>query len=590
MEKWILKKDNCDVLSLSKKCDLPFYLAKLISNRDITDREKVNTYLNGDLNDLYNPEFLPDVDLAFDILSDALESRKKIRIIGDYDVDGVMSTYILYSLIRNLGVDVDYRIPHRVEDGYGINLKMIERAHHDGVELIITCDNGISAFHEIEYAEELGIIVIITDHHDIPYDGENPHSERVPSADAVINPKLRESMYPFSELCGAGVAFKFMEYVYASLGALDDDFYDYLQYVAIATICDVMTLTDENRTIVKLGLKFLQKTDNAGLRALLQLTNLSGRELTAQSVGFILGPMINSAGRMESSEIALDLLLSEKEESMEKALLLKSINERRKVETERGVRETIRVIENQQLFEDSVIVAYIEDISESVIGIVAGRIKEKYQKPTFILSKGNENVKGSGRSIDGYDMYRELSECSEVLEKFGGHEMAVGFSLHEKNISTLRMLLNEKCVLPSENLVKTYRVDLLFPIFKLRESVVEQLEMLEPFGNGNEKPIFTDINVTVSRVNIVGKNANVIKMFFTNSNGVSMDGILFTRSEEFLEMISDRFGEQYLNDLKMGVNSRLLLDILYIPIINVFRDNRTLQVNIISFRLAKSQE
>lgn len=590
MEKWILKKDNCDVLSLSKKTGLPFYLAKLISNRDITEREKVDIYLNGNLNDLHDPEFLPDVDLATDILMESIENDQKIRIIGDYDVDGVMSTYILYSLIKNLGAKVDYRIPHRVEDGYGINIKLIEEAKKDGVSLIITCDNGISAFSEIDFAEESGISVIITDHHDIPFDERDLNIEKIPNADAVINPKLQESLYPFSGLCGAGVAFKFMEYVYASNGILDDDFYDYLQYVAIATVCDVMVLTDENRTIVKYGLKFLQETENFGLKALLEISNLAGKELSTESIGFVLGPILNSAGRLESSLIALELLLSDQFDCKEKALLLKDINERRKVETERGVREALRLIDEENLSKDSVIVVYLKEVSESIIGIVAGRIKEKFQKPTFILSKGNQTIKGSGRSVAGYDMYQELCQCSSFLEKYGGHEMAVGFSIHEDNIALLRNHLNEKCLLPMDTFVKTYRVDLMFPIFSLRESVVEQLELLEPYGNGNEKPIFTDVDVMVTRMSIVGKKGNVIKLLFTNSNGFSVEGILFSRSEEFLKMIDEKYGNQYIEDLKKGINSTLFLDILYLPTINFFRENKTLQVNIISFRLAKSKQ
>lgn len=589
MEKWILKKDNCDVLSLSKKTGLPFYLAKLISNRDVIEREKVEIYLNGNLNDLHDPEFLPDVDLATDILMETIENNQKIRIIGDYDVDGVMSTYILYTLIKNLGANVDYRIPHRVEDGYGINIKMVEEARKDNVSLIITCDNGIAAFSEVDFAQELGISVIITDHHDVPLDENNSDVEKIPDADAVINPKLKGSLYPFSGLCGAGVAFKFMEYVYASNGILDDDIYDYLQYVAIATICDVMTLSDENRTIVKYGLKFLQETDNYGLKALLEVSNLSGRELNAESIGFILGPILNSAGRLESSLIALELLLADQSNCKEKAFLLKDINERRKLETERGVGEALRVIEEEKLSGDSVLVVYLREVSESIIGIVAGRIKERFQKPTFILSKGNQTIKGSGRSVMGYDMYQELSQCSSFLEKYGGHKMAVGFSIQEENISSFRSRLNEKCALSTESFIKTYRVDLMFPIFKLRESVVEQLEMLEPFGNGNEKPIFTDINVMVARMSIIGKKGNVIKLWFTNTNGFLMEGILFSRSDEFLQMIKDKYGSQYIEDLKKGIKGGLFLDILYLPIINFFRDNKTLQVNIISFRLAKSK-
>lgn len=590
MEKWVLKKDNCDVLSLSKKTGLPFYLAKLISNRNVTEREKVEIYLNGNLNDLHDPEFLPDVDIATDILMETIENNGKIRIIGDYDVDGVMSTYILYSLIKDLDANVDYRIPHRVEDGYGINIKLIEEAKEDGVSLIITCDNGISAFSEIDFAEESGISVIITDHHDIPFDENNSDIERIPNADAVINPKLRESLYPFSGLCGAGVAFKFMEYVYVSIGILDDDFYDYLQYVAIATICDVMLLADENRTIVKYGLKFLKETENFGLRALLEVSNLSGRELSSESIGFILGPILNSAGRLESSLIALELLLADQSDSNEKALLLKDINERRKVETERGVREALRVIDEENLSDDSVLVIYLKEVSESIIGIVAGRIKERFGKPTFILSKGNQTIKGSGRSVMGYDMYHALSQCGFLLEKYGGHEMAVGFSIQEENILTLRNHLKEKCLLSAETFIKTYRVDLRFPIFNLRESVVEQLEMLEPFGNGNEKPIFTDVNVMVTRMSIVGTKGNVIKLWFTNTNGFSMEGILFSRADEFLQMIDEKFGSGYMEDLKKGINNKLFLDILYLPTINFYRDNKTLQVNIISFRLAKSRE
>ncbi len=562
---WMLQTKRADFDGIARQFGIDPVTARVIRNRGIEGQENIERYLYGNLDGLYSPWLLKDMRLAVDVLKEKLAEGQKIRIVGDYDIDGVCATYILYQALKRLGGRVDYAIPDRIKDGYGINESMIQAAKEDEIDTILTCDNGISAFSQIQLAREFGMTVVVTDHHEVPMDGER---EILPPADAVIDPKQKGCSYPFSEICGAVVAYKLVWALYEEFGVSREEWLELLEFAAIATVGDVMKLQDENRIIVKYGLKKLGCTKNVGLRKLAEKTNLDLKNITAYHIGFVIGPCLNAGGRLQTAKLALSMLLSEDEDEAETlAQELKELNDMRKDMTEQWTAEA-KVLADTQYRDDKVLVIFLPECHESLAGIIAGRLREYCQKPAIVLTRSEEAVKGSGRSIEAYHMFQKLSEVKELMLKFGGHPMAAGLSLLEENIDAFRRQLNEKSGLTEEDFKARLWIDVPMPIDYIRERLVEELKILEPFGQGNEKPLFAQKKVRIRSCRIIGKNKNVVKMVLEGSSGMPMDGILFTDGIAFEE---ERKG-------------RTFMDIIYYPEINEYNGNRSLQVVIRNYK------
>lgn len=538
--------------------------ARIIRNRDVIGEKAIEKYLHGSRKDFYSPWLLKDMEKAVAILQEKIENRNRIRIIGDYDIDGVMSTYILLESLRGLGCDVDMMIPNRITDGYGINEHLIEQAWQEGRDTIITCDNGIAAVTQIRKAKDLGMTVIVTDHHEVPFeDLEGGRKEILPPADAIVNPKQKACSYPFAGLCGAVVAMKVMEALYEKMAPEVDLVDKMLPFAGIATIGDVMDLQDENRILVKEGLQRLHHTTNLGLQELIRVNNLEPENISPYHIGFILGPCLNASGRLDTAKRALQLLLADsREEAAVLAGDLKNLNESRKEMTAQGLEKAIEQVESTSMMEDTVLAVFLPECHESLAGIIAGRLRERYHKPSFVLTRGEEGVKGSGRSIESYSMYEKLCECKEYLTKFGGHPMAAGLSLEEENVERFRRKLNEQSGLTEEDLVEKVTIDVPMPIHYIRKDLVQELSLLEPFGKGNEKPLFAQKNLWISQMRVFGKNRNVVKMRLTDENGYSMDGVYFGNGDEFAEE---------------GRGKRKI-SIVYYPDINMYQGRESLQV------------
>lgn len=551
-------------------------------NRDIFKKKDVDLFLNPDLGNLSNPELMKDIKKASDIIYEKISENKRIRIVGDFDVDGVMSVYILYMGLKKLGALVDYVIPDRIMDGYGINKDIINAAKYDGIDTILTCDNGIAAIKEINYAKDLGLTVIVTDHHDIPY-GEDGVLLKS-SADCIINPKQPECQYPEKTLCGAGVAYTLIKYLFSRTDDIDGA-NEFIQYAAIATICDVVDLVGENRIIVKKGLEALNKTDNIGLNALIDMCGIKDKEIGVYHVGFIIGPTINASGRLDSALYALKLLLCQDIVlAYEIAKNLRDLNEDRKNLTISGVEMIISQIEKKSMNKDKVLVVYEPEIHESIAGIIAGRVKDRYNKPTIVLTRGNEGVKGSARSIEDYNMFEELSKCKDLLNRFGGHPMAAGLSLDEANIEELRKKLNAYTTLTDEDLIPRVYIDMELPIEYISYKLIEDIKILEPFGKGNSKPLFGGKKLKIQRGALLGANRNVLKLNLLSFSGQRIDGLLFNNCEEFLIAIEERYGIIEKDNMLKGIENNILVDILYYPNVNEYKGNSTLQVVIQNYR------
>lgn len=562
---WMLQTKRADFDGIARQFGIDPVTARVIRNRGIEGRENIERYLYGDLDSLYSPWLLKDMRPAVDILKRKLKEGQKIRIVGDYDIDGVCSTYILYQALKRLGGNVDYAIPDRIKDGYGINESMIRAAAEDGIDTILTCDNGISAFSQIQTAKEFGMTVIVTDHHEVPADGER---EILPPADAVIDPKQRSCSYPFPEICGAVVAYKLVQALYEESGVSREEWLELLEFAAIATVGDVMKLQDENRMIVKYGLKKLGHTKNLGLRKLAEKTNLDLSSITAYHIGFVIGPCLNAGGRLQTAKLALSMILAKDEETAEElAQELKDLNDMRKDMTEHWTAEA-KVLADTQYRNDKVLVIFLPDCHESLAGIIAGRLREYCQKPAIVLTRSEEAVKGSGRSIESYHMFQKLSEVKDLMLKFGGHPMAAGLSLLEENIDEFRRELNERSGLTEEDFKAKLWIDVPMPIDYINERLVEELKILEPFGQGNEKPLFAQKQVRIRSCRVIGKNKNVVKLVLEGGSGMPMDGILFTDGIAFEE---ERAG-------------RTVMDIIYYPEINEYNGNRNLQVVIRNYK------
>ena len=577
MERWVL---------LRKGADFEARLACLIRNRDVIGEEAIERYLNGTISDLYDGMLMKDADKAIDILKEKIAEEKKIRVIGDYDIDGVNATYILLEGLERLGAYVDSDIPDRIGDGYGLNRHLIDRAYDAGIDTIITCDNGIAAANEIAYGKELGMTIIVTDHHEIPFDeidGEKIY--RLPPADAVIDPKQKDCVYPFKGLCGAAVAYKLMEALWESMGKDSTDLDDLIENVAIATVGDVMDLEDENRIFVKEGLQMLKRTKNPGLKALIECTGIDKESLNSYHIGFVLGPCINASGRLDTAKRALKLLrVRTQKEADILAGDLKALNDSRKDMTEEAVKLAKEQVETTDLSDDRVLVIYLPDCHESLAGIVAGRIRECYYKPVFVLTDAEDGAKGSGRSIDGYHMYEELNKCKDILTKFGGHRLAAGLSLEKENIAEFRRRLNENCTLTEEEMKEKVTIDMEMPFLCVTEELVKELELLEPFGKGNTKPIFAARGVTLLGARILGKNRNVLKIKAQDANGSVIEAMLFQNVEGFLKNMEETYGRMEVDALLQGRGGHIKIAVTYYPDINEYMGKRTPQIVITHYR------
>ena len=564
MEKWMVYNKKADFQKIGSEFGIDPVIARLIRNRDIQDMKEIRSYLYGTLAEIPSPWKMKDMERAVQILQKKITQKKKIRIIGDYDIDGVTATCILLKGLKRLNANVDTYIPDRVKDGYGMHEQLIDKALEDGIDTILTCDNGIAAAAEIEYAKKEGLTVIVTDHHDIPFrDTEDGRIWIIPKADAVVNPKQNDCLYPNKNICGAVVAWKLIWALYERLGIDSDEIWDFLELAAIATVGDVMDLQGENRIIVKEGLKKLSSTSFEGLKALICVNNLEGAEITAYHVGFVIGPCINASGRLDTAARSLELLLADNmEDAMKLADDLYDLNQSRKAMTEQGKEQAIQSIEENNLGKDRVLVVYLPDCHESLAGIIAGRIREAYNKPVFVLTKGSDGVKGSGRSIEAYSMYEELVKCSDLLMQFGGHPMAAGLSMEEKNVELFRRRLNDNCTLTEQDLIPQIMIDVPMPISYLSKKLTEQLKVLEPFGKGNSKPLFAQKNLRAVGIRVLGRNRNVAKMLLIDENGIKMDAVYFGEAQEFVDF----------------VQAHDTISVTYYPEINVFQGRENLQV------------
>ena len=586
MEKWFVMRKGAPFQEIAEKFNIHPILARLIRNRDVVGDENIDRYLHGTIADLHDGMLMKDMDKAIDILLEKIHEEKKIRVIGDYDIDGINATYILMEGLKYLGADVDIDIPDRMKDGYGLNKHLIDRAFDEEVDTIITCDNGIAASTEIAYGKSLGMTIVVTDHHEVPYEEEEEGKRYIlPSADAVVDPKREDCIYPFKGLCGAAVAYKLVEALFGATGKDIDDVDYLMENVAIATIGDVMDLVDENRIFVKQGLEMLKRTKNLGLKALIECTGVDVQRLSAYHIGFVIGPCLNASGRLDTAKRALELLNAKtRREADILAGDLKALNDNRKDMTLLAVKQAVEMIESSSLKEDSVLVVYLPECHESLAGIVAGRIRERYYKPTFVLTKAEDGVKGSGRSIDTYHMYEALNQCKELLTKFGGHKLAAGLSLDEENVDTFREQLNREAMLTEDDLTPKVSIDMQLPLQYINERLIEELSYLEPFGKGNTKPVFVEKDIEIIRASKLGKNQNVLKLQVRDAAGTSVEAMYFGDIEVFEKYLCNRFGSQAVSAMWSGRNSGMKLAFTYYPTINEYLGRKTLQIVIQNYQ------
>ena len=566
-EIWMLQTKRADFNGLAMRLGVSPVAVRIMRNRGLLDEREMRKYLYGTLDDLYDPRQMKGMETAAGIIEKKLIEGKKIRIIGDYDIDGVCSTYILLKGFHRAAGNgqIDYEIPDRIRDGYGINESIIRQAAEDGIDTLVTCDNGIAALKEISIAKQLGMTVVVTDHHEVPVDA---YGQILPPADAVVDPKQDGETYPYHEICGAVVAWKLINVIYEDLGIPEHEWMELLEFAAIATVGDVMKLQDENRLIVKYGLKKIGSTKNTGLRMLVEKNNLDINNLSAYHIGFVIGPCLNAGGRLKSAKVALRMLLEQDPDRVSGlADELKELNDVRKDMTAKGETEAIEQVERFYM-SDKVLVVFLPECHESLAGIIAGRLREHFHKPSFVLTRGEQSAKGSGRSIEAYHMYQGLCEVSDLLVKFGGHPMAAGLSIEESDIDEFRRRLNENAKLTEDDFVPQIWIDVPMPFEYVNEKIVDELKGLEPFGQGNEKPLFAQKSLTIRNVRVLGKNRNVVKMNLVTNTGHPFDGLLFADGDRFLE-------EQ------TGQNT---IDMIYYPDLNEYNGTRTLQAIIKNYK------
>ena len=586
MEKWIEIRKGGNFMEMAKKYGIDPLIARIIRNRDIIDEKEITEYLYGGKEALHNPHLLKDVDKAAEIIAEGIAGKKAMRIIGDYDIDGVNATYILLEGIRRCGGNVDAAIPDRMKDGYGINEHLIEQALSDGKELLITCDNGIAAINEINFAKEKGMTVVVTDHHEIPYRNTEQGKEFLRSnADAIVNPKQNDCLYPCKGICGAVVAWKLVQVLYERMDIPVEEADIFIENAGFATVGDVMDLTGENRILVKLGLKALEHTKNPGMKALIAKNKLSDKPLSAYYIGFVLGPCINASGRLDTAKRSLELLL-ERDEVKASALAgeLVELNESRKYMTQQETQKALEQIEKEGREKDKVLVVYLPECHESLAGIIAGRIREAYQRPVFVLTRGEEGVKGSGRSIEAYSMFDKMTEVAELFTKYGGHPMAAGLSMREEDIDKLREQLNQKAELSEEDMAEVVRLDAVLPMSYFTVDTIRQLSVLEPCGKSNTKPVFADRNIKITRAGIVGVNRNVLKLHLLDSKGNPVAGVYFGEVEKFLTFFSEKFGSEEVDAAMHGKENSIQFAAVYEPAVDTYSGRESVQAIIRRFR------
>lgn len=586
MEKWIEIRKGGNFMEMAKKYGIDPLIARIIRNRDITDEKEITEYLYGGKEALHNPHLLKDADKAAEIIAEGIAGKKAMRIIGDYDIDGVNATYILLEGIRRCGGNVDAAIPDRMKDGYGINEHLIEQALSDGKELLITCDNGIAAINEINFAKEKGMTVVVTDHHEIPYCNTEQGKEFLQSnADAIVNPKQKDCLYPCKGICGAVVAWKLVQVLYERMDIPVEEADIFIENAGFATVGDVMDLTGENRILVKLGLKALEHTKNPGMKALIAKNKLSDKPLSAYHIGFVLGPCINASGRLDTAKRSLELLL-ERDEVKASALAgeLVELNESRKYMTQQETQKVLEQIEKEGREKDKVLVVYLPECHESLAGIIAGRIREAYQRPVFVLTKGEEGVKGSGRSIEAYSMFDKMTEVAELFTKYGGHPMAAGLSMREEDIDKLREQLNQKAELSEEDMAEVVRLDAVLPMSYFTVDTIRQLRVLEPCGKSNTRPVFADRNIKITRAGIVGVNRNVLKLHLLDSRGNPVAGVYFGEVEKLLTFLSEKFGSEEMDAAMHGRENSIQFAAVYEPAVDTYSGRESVQAIIRRFR------
>lgn len=586
MEQWMVINKGADFKGIGNKFHIDPVTARIIRNREVIGDEEIHSFLAGTLQELPDVHLMQDLDLLVELLDQKINEKAKIRIIGDYDIDGVMSSYILYRALTKCGAQVDVAIPNRITDGYGLNRNLITEALECGVDTILTCDNGITAIEEIAYAKEAGMTVLVTDHHEIPFkdvDGERIYMRS--EADAIVNPHQKTCAFPYKNLCGAGVAWAVIVALYEKNNIEQKEAEELLEFVAFATVGDIMSLTGLNRILVREGLKRIHHTTNIGMRALISRCGLLPEQIDTYHFGFVLGPCINAAGRLDTARRALRLFISESpEEAAEVADELVILNEERKEMTRQGVEEAKQLVEEGGYENDPVLILYLPNVHESIAGIIAGRIREYYYRPTFILTKGEDGVKGSGRSTEEYSMYEQMCKCSDLLTKFGGHPMAAGLSLPEENVEAFRKQMNENCPFRAEEMVQTIHIDVPMPVDYVTNALVEEFSILAPFGKDNPKPVFADRNLKISRMWIVGKNQNVLRMTLISKQGRPLSAIYFGDIEAMQTYLMEQYGTQEVDKAFHGRENNMQISIVYSPKLNTYKDSETLQFEIQYYR------
>lgn len=610
MAKWYVAAKKADFNGIGQRFSISPVLARVIRNRDIEGDEAIEKYLHGTIRDLYDPAFLKGSREAVLLLKDKIKGQMPIHVIGDYDADGICSSYILKRGLEACGAVVDTMIPHRMKDGYGLNEHLVDEAYADGIDTILTCDNGIAAYAQIEQAKKYGMTVIITDHHEIPYEEEplaEPDPEtgetsrrryKIPPADVVIDPKQPGDTYPFQEICGAVVAFKLMQLLFAEFGfdGISTDLTsgkrslldELLEFAAFATICDVMPLREENRILVRHGLELMKQTQNVGLHALMEVNQIlpwQDGKLGAFHIGFVLGPCLNASGRLDSAQRAMELLDSKtREAAVAQAAFLKQLNDSRKEMTEEYVKIAVEMIESGPLKDDRVLVVFLPDCHESIAGIIAGRIRERYYRPTFVLTRGEEGVKGSARSIEGYHIYEEMTKCSSFFTKYGGHKMAAGLSMREEDVEPFRQKINEICTLTEDDLQEKIHIDVPMPVSYVSFRLVEELELLEPFGTGNSKPVFAQKDLKFVSARALGKAGNVLRFTVEDSEQKRWEMMYFGGKDNFEAYAAEKYGQTALDGLYSGKGSPLYFDVVYYPGVNTWQGNTKLQLVMQQYR------
>lgn len=586
MRQWMVAAKKADFYAIAEKFHVDPVVARIIRNREVIGEKNIRIYLGGNLSNLSDPHQMKDMDRLVEILAQKIRKQVHIRIIGDYDVDGVTSSHLFLTALRRVGAKVDVVIPHRIQDGYGLSLHLLQQAKEDGVDTILTCDNGIAAIDEIAWAKAQKMTVLVTDHHAVPFEEhEGRRTEKKSLADAVVNPHQQDCGYPYKELCGAGVAWNVIRVLYENYDMDKREAEDLLDFVAMATVCDVMSLTGENRILVKEGLKRIRHTKNIGLQALMQACNVQPENISAYHFGYVLGPCVNATGRLDTARHALRLFETGQEtEAEEIARDLVDLNQERKELTLQGVEMAKKLCEEGGYENDPILVLFLPDVHESIAGLIAGRIREMYNRPVFVLTRGEEGVKGSGRSTENYSMYENMCGCAELFTKFGGHPMAAGLSLPEENVEKFRRKINENCPLTVEEVCPDIHIDMAMPVGYASTELVHQFALLEPFGKDNPSPLFADRNLSISRMWVIGKNRNVLRMSVLSEYGQPVPVIFFGDVETLFAYFTEKFGQKEVENALHGRKNRILFSMVYTAKVDFYQGNENLQLEMKYYR------